>query len=155
MGHFIEIDEYVPLTVQWSGYSRLQEAPRSVVLGAGASLVEVKTDRESGEVVELILVDLGQPENVDASLSASAPAFIDSGVPRVSFKESSQDRSAGGVGLYVDGLRLRLGEGPTARVVGSPDAAFGFSEPGHLVEFDLRLRPDRMAQLRAVTRARH
>ncbi|WP_406837254.1 hypothetical protein ACICHK_14730 [Streptomyces sp. AHU1] len=153
--HFVEIDEYVPLTVQWSGYSHLREAPQSIVLDAGASLVEVKTHRESGEVVELILIDIGQPENFDTSLNASAPVLIDSGVPLVSFKESSQDRSVGGVDLYVDGLRLRLGEGHTARVVGSQDAAFGFSDPGHLVEFDLRLDPDRMAQLRAVACARH
>jgi hypothetical protein len=149
--YFVEVDEYIPLTVQWSRYSRLREAPRSVVLDAGGSLVEIKTDRDSGEVVELVLVDIGRPERSDTSLNA--PAVTDSGVPLVAFDESPQGRSVGGVCLFADGLRIHLGAGRAARGVGDSEAVFGFSDPGQLVEFDLRLDPDRMARLRALGRA--
>ncbi|MFD5745060.1 hypothetical protein ACFXJM_38935 [Streptomyces massasporeus] len=52
-GHTVEIDDWVPLTVQWLGDGCLQHAPLSVVLDVKTSLVEIKTDRDSGEVVEL------------------------------------------------------------------------------------------------------
>lgn len=147
-GHTVEIDEYVPLTVQWPGYARLREAPQSVVLDVGASLVEVKTDRDSGEVVELVLVDVGRPEDSDAPLLV--PSAVESGVPLMLYDESIQVSSAGGVHLYADGLRVRFGQEGAARAVGDPMAVFGFSELGHLVEFDVRLDLDRMAQLRTV-----
>ncbi|MEU6177674.1 hypothetical protein [Streptomyces coeruleorubidus] len=147
-GHTVEIDEYVPLTIQWPGYARLRRAPKSVVLDVGTSLVEVKTDRDSGEVVELILVHVGRLEN--SNIPLVAPGVIESGVPLMSYAESSQDSSAGVVRLYTDGLRVRFGQEPASRAVGDAEAVFGFSEMGHLVEFDVRLGLDRMAQLRAV-----
>ncbi|MEV7344271.1 hypothetical protein [Streptomyces sp. NPDC093544] len=151
--HFVEVDEDIPMTVQWAGYASLREAPRSVVLDAGASLVEVKTDRDTSEVVELVLIDIARPESREAPLDA--PGVLDPGVPLVVFDESSQpqDRSAGGVRLYADGVRIRLGEGHAARGVGDSGAVFGFSDPGHWIKFDVRLDPDRMARLRALCRA--
>ncbi|MFF7795229.1 hypothetical protein [Streptomyces sp. NPDC007991] len=148
-GHVVEIDEYVPMAIQWPGYARLQQAPHSVVLDVAASLVEIKTDHDSGEVVELILVHVVRPE--DSELPLGVPGTIESGVPLMSYTESSQDSSAGGVRLYADGLRVRFGqESATARAVGDPAVVFVFSEQGHLVEFDVRLDFDRMARLRAV-----
>ncbi|WP_282699630.1 hypothetical protein [Streptomyces sp. CC219B] len=141
------MDEYVPLTVQWSGYSRLREAPRSVVLDIGTSLGEVKSDRDSDEVVEIVLVDIGRPEVTDTLLSS--PAVVGSGVPLMVFDESPQDCSAGGVRLCRDGLQIRLKEGLAAKGVGDKEAIFCFSDLGHLVEFDVRLAADWMAQLRA------
>ncbi|WND23591.1 hypothetical protein [Streptomyces violaceus] len=146
-GHIVEIDDYVPLTVQWPGYARLQQAPRSVVLDVKASLVEIKTDHDSGEVVELILVHVVRPEDSDNPLAA--PGVIESGVPLMSYVESSQDSSAGGICLYADGLRVRFGQEPASRAVGDAGAVFGLSDIGHLVEFDARLGLDSMAQLRA------
>ncbi|MGK5696269.1 hypothetical protein ACSNOJ_25830 [Streptomyces sp. URMC 128] len=148
-GHVVEIDEYVPLTIQWPGYARLRQAPHSVVLDVRASLIEIKTDHDSGEVVELILAHVVRPEDSDIPLGV--PGAIESGVPLMSYTGSSQDSSAGGVRLYADGLRVRFGqESATARAVGDPAAVFGFSEQGHLVEFDVRLNFDRMARLRAL-----
>lgn len=148
--HFVEVDEDIPMTVQWAGYASLREAPRSVVLDVGASLVEVKTDRDSGEVVEVVLIDIARPESRGALLSA--PGVVDPGVPLVAFDGSSQDRSAGGVRLYADGVRIRLGAGRAVRAVGDSDAVFGFSDPGRWVEFGVRLGRDGMARLRALCR---
>ncbi|MFD4262620.1 hypothetical protein ACFWR9_34615 [Streptomyces sp. NPDC058534] len=145
--HTVEIDEYVPLTIQWPGYARLRQTPQAVVLDAGASLVEVKTDRDSGAVVELVLVDTGRPEHSDTPLFV--PRVLESGIPALSYAESAQDGSVGGVQLYSDGLRVRFGQERVSRAVGDPDAGFGFSEAGHLVEFGVRLDLDRMARLRA------
>lgn len=146
-GHTVEIDEYVPLTIQWPGYARLRQAPQSVALDVGTSLVEVKTDLDSGEVVELVLVDVSRPEDSYAPLLL--PAVTESGVPLMSYDESTRGSSGGGVHLYTDGLCVRFGQEPASRAVGDPTAVFGFSELGHLVEFDVRLDLGRMAQLRA------
>ncbi|GGS95612.1 hypothetical protein [Streptomyces violaceus] len=147
-GHTVEIDEYVPLTIQWPGYARLRQAPQSVVVDVGASSVEAKTDRDSGEVVELALVDMGRPEDSDAALLL--PGVTESSVPLMSYDEASQDSSASGVHLHSDGLRIRFAQERAFRAVGDTEAVFGFSEMGHLVEFDVRLGLERMAQLRAV-----
>ncbi|MDQ1017754.1 hypothetical protein [Streptomyces afghaniensis] len=147
-GHAVDIDEYVPLTIQWPGYARLQQAPHSVVPDVGASLVEIKTDRDSGEVVELKLVHIGRLEQSETSLVTPGP--IESGVPLMSYAESSQDNSARAVHLHSDGIHIPVGQEPAARAVGEPTAVFGFSERGHLVEFDVGLDFDRMALLRAM-----
>jgi hypothetical protein len=59
----------------------------------------------------------------------------------MSYAESGQDRSAGGVQLYADELRVRFGQERASRAIGAPAAVFGFSELGHLAEFDVRLDP--------------
>ncbi|MDX3750612.1 hypothetical protein PV734_29070 [Streptomyces sp. AK08-02] len=143
------MDEYVPLTVQWEGYSRLQDAPRSVVLEIGESLVEVKTDRNSGEVVEVVLLDLVRPECVEDVLDITETK-IDPGVPCVSFDESDLEGSNCEVRLYADGLQIRFADGRAARRFGDTKAMFGFSDPGRLVEFKVRLKPDLMARLRSM-----
>jgi hypothetical protein len=147
-GHVVEIDEYVPLTIQWPGYARLQQAPQSVVLDVRGSFVEIKTHHDSGEVVELILIHVVRPEISDTPLAA--PGVIESGVPLMSYDESTHDGSVGGVHLYTDGLRVRFRQEDATQAIGDPAAAFGFSVLGHLVEFDVRLDLDRMSQLRAV-----
>jgi hypothetical protein len=121
--------------------------PQTVVLDVGA-LVEVKTDRDSGEVVELILVDLGHAEGSDSPLATSCP--LEPGIPLLTYDESVDDGSVGGVQLHSDGLRVRFGQERASRAVGVPEAVFGFSETGHLVDFELRLDGDHMTQLRAV-----
>ncbi|WP_329327889.1 hypothetical protein [Streptomyces luteogriseus] len=133
----VEIDEYVPVTIQWPGYGRLRQAPQSVVLEVGTSLVEVKTDRDSGEVVELVLVDMGQPEDSDAPLLMAG--VMESGVPLMSYAETAQNDSASGIHLHSDGLRVRFGRKRASRAVGTPGAVFGFSDVGLLVELDVRL----------------
>ncbi|AQS65612.1 hypothetical protein [Streptomyces pactum] len=147
-GHTVEIDEYVPLTIQWPGYARLRQTPQTVVLDVGASLVEVKTDRDSGEVVELVLVDMGRLESSDTPLLVTGT--VESGIPLLSYDESTQDDSVSGVHLHSDGLRVRFRQERTSRSVGDEEAVFGFSETGGLVEFEVRLGLDRMAELRAV-----
>ncbi|MCX4883528.1 hypothetical protein [Streptomyces sp. NBC_00847] len=144
---FVEVDEYVPATVRWSGYARLRRAPRSFMVDAGASLVEVKTDADSGAVVEIVLVDIASPERYEAPLTT--PGRVDAGVPLVTFDDSAQD-SADGVHLYRDGLRIRFSQGPATRRVGDSEAVFSFSEIGHLVDFDVWPGLERMALLRAV-----
>ncbi|MDW4907150.1 hypothetical protein RB628_17795 [Streptomyces sp. ADMS] len=146
------MDEYVPLTVQWAGYSRLRDAPRSVVLDIGDSLVEIKPDRNDGEVVEVVLVELVRPECFDdlLDIAETTEIEINPGVPCVSFDESDQEDSEGSVRLYTDGLRIRFAGGRAVRRVGDMKAMFGFSDLGHLVEFAVRLEPDLMARLRAL-----
>lgn len=129
---FVEVDEYIPLTIHWQGYSRLRDAPQTVVLEAGASLVEFKLDHLSGEIVEVVLVDLPRPETVDAPLNA--PQVSDPGAPRVSFEHPSQELFQGAVCLHADGLRIRLAEGAATRGIGDAEVVFGFSNLGHLVE---------------------
>ncbi|MCM2517891.1 hypothetical protein NC658_32370 [Streptomyces griseoincarnatus] len=146
-GHHVEFDEYVPLTVQWPGYARLRQAPASVVLEAGSSIVEIKTDRDSSEVVELILVELAKPESSTATLPV--PEAVEPGVPLMSFDESVTP-GVGGVRLYADGLSLRFGERRSVRGVGDSVAVFGFCDQGNLVEFDLRLGLRGMSRLRAL-----
>ncbi|MGW3956362.1 hypothetical protein ACWEKM_36920 [Streptomyces sp. NPDC004752] len=143
----VDLDEYVPLTAQWPAYSRLRQAPISITLDVGASLVEIKTDQDSGEVVEVILVDLVRPE--EKVLPLPVPTTVDSGVPVLSYDESAQDPSAGGVQLYTDGLCLRFGPESVARGVGDSTAVFGFSDQGNLAEFVLRLSPPDITRLRA------
>ncbi|MCZ4509092.1 DUF6531 domain-containing protein [Streptomyces sp. ActVer] len=95
-----------------------------------------------------LLDGMTRPESCDAPLSV--PGVMDSGVPLLSFDVASQDPSAGGVRLYADGLRIRLGEGHATRGVGDLEAVFGFLDSGRWVEFDVRLDPDHMARLRAL-----
>ncbi|MFJ4833609.1 hypothetical protein ACIP79_27415 [Streptomyces sp. NPDC088747] len=146
--HFVEVDEYVPLTVQWSGYSRLRTAPRSVVLDLGVSLVGVKTDRDSGEVVEVVLVEISRPLTFD--VPRGAPVEAEPGIPLVYYEENPLGPPTGEIRLYSDGLRIRLAEGCSVRQVGDSEAAFGFSEAGYWVDINVRLDPEKMTGLRAL-----
>ncbi len=147
-GHHVELDEYVPLTVQWPGYARLRQAPTSVVLAVGPSILEVKTDGDSSEVVELVLFTLAKPESSTSGLSV--PEAVEPGVPLMSFDESVPPGS-GGVRLYADGLSLGFGEGCPVRWVGDSGAVFGFCHEGILIEFNLRLGRLGMYRLRVLT----
>ncbi|MER6342593.1 hypothetical protein ABT258_37710 [Streptomyces tendae] len=146
--HTVEIDEYVPLTIQWPGYTLLQQAPRTAVLEAGASLIEIKTDCDSGEMVEFVLVDMGSPEISDDPLCV--PDVVETGVPLLSYDESIRNESVSGAHLYSDGLRVSFGHDRVSQTIGASGAAFGFSEMGYLVEFNVLLGRDCAAQLRAV-----
>ncbi|MFB7931652.1 hypothetical protein ACFC4C_21370 [Streptomyces sp. NPDC056039] len=75
------------------GVAHLRQAPQSIVLDVGASLVEVKTERDSGEMVELVVVDVSRPEDSNAPLLLSG--VTEFGVPLMSYGESGTGR------LYV------------------------------------------------------
>ncbi|MEU4985919.1 hypothetical protein [Streptomyces sp. NPDC021969] len=145
--HTVEIDEYVPLTIQWPGYAHLRQTPQTVTLDVGASLVEIKTDRDSGETVEFVLVDMSHPEISETPLSI--PDIMESGIPLLSYDGSDQDDSASGVHLHADGLRVCFSQERATRIVGIPGTVFEFTEMGQLVQFNVLLGLDCMAQLRA------
>lgn len=122
------------------------------MLDVGDYVVEIKTDRRNGEGVEVVLIELGLPECFQdlLTITETTEIEINPGVPCVSFDESDQEDPEKGVRLYADGLRIRFAGGRVVSGVGDMKAMFGFSDPGHPAEFEVRLEPDLIARLRAL-----
>ncbi|WP_327429235.1 hypothetical protein [Streptomyces sp. NBC_01236] len=147
---FVEVDDYVPLTVQWPGYSRLHDAPKCLMLDVGTSLIEVKLNGGTGEVVEIILVDAGRLEFVDIPLPR--PGTIELGIPLLSFAESSGSHEMGRVSLHSDGLRICLEGGASGKAVGGDGVLFRISDQGSLLEVDVTLNSSSLARMRQLCR---
>ncbi|MET7900934.1 hypothetical protein ABZS86_05460 [Streptomyces sp. NPDC005355] len=144
----MDIDEYVPLTIQWPRYATLQQVPTCLMLVAGGSLVEVKFDAEDGEIVEVILVDVRGVEQIDSPVLG--PAVIEEGIPMIGIVHSVEGEAAGGVQIHENGLDVRFMEGEIARSVGTGGVVLGFSTQGELLGVRVKLGPSDVFQLHEV-----
>jgi uncharacterized protein YuzE len=83
---FVEIDECVPVAIQWPGYALLQQASKCLVLDASESLIEVKVDAEDGEVMGVVLVNARGVTRTDSPISL--PSAIEAGIPVIGITDS-------------------------------------------------------------------
>lgn len=137
----VEADEYVPVTITWPGYLRLSDSPKSMMLDAGGCLLEVKTDRSSGELVELIVVDARRRDLVQEPAPLGPPAF-ESGTPCLDVQEAEEGITGPSVSrLHPNGLDVSLTPEDVTRWVGDSRCVLGFSPSGELARMVIRLDP--------------
>jgi hypothetical protein len=82
----VDFNEYVPLTITWSGASELLEPPRYVELRDGSGYLELKFHPTSGILIEVVLAAASEIQVEQAHLSpgnskddANLMPFLDSG----------------------------------------------------------------------------
>ena len=82
----VDFNEYVPLTITWSGASELLEPPRYVELRDGNGYLELKFHPSSGILIEVVLAAASEIQVERAHLSpgnskdhANLMPFLDSG----------------------------------------------------------------------------
>ncbi|ATM24817.1 hypothetical protein SMD44_p20034 (plasmid) [Streptomyces alboflavus] len=126
----IEIDEYVPLTLQWPSYFSLDATPESWMVGVGESLVEIKTCPATGVLVEIILVDAKGVQQEEGGITI--PPDFDQGFPILGIEEPEKHQE-GEIHSYADGLKVLFMKAPVSRIIGDGGVFFGFSVAGYLV----------------------
>lgn len=137
----VEVDEYVPVTLTWPGYLRLSDSPNSVMLDAGSCLLEMKVDRYSRELVELVIVDVRRTDLIRESVPLESPIF-ESGIPCLEFRDTEgRSTSLLKSRLYFDGLDVLLAAEEVVRWVGDPCCVMGFSASDRLARVLIRLDP--------------
>ncbi|MFC8764747.1 hypothetical protein ACFUAG_29075 [Streptomyces sp. NPDC057193] len=138
----VEVDEYVPVTITWPGYRALTDSPSGVMLETGGCLLEVKVDRASGELVELVVVDARRRDLVQESAILRLPAF-EPGVPCLDIGHADAGKASRSVArLHRDGLDVSLAEEEVVRWVGEQHCVMGFSASGGLTRLLIHLEPD-------------
>jgi hypothetical protein len=82
----VDFNEYVPLTITWSGASELLEPPRYLELRDGNGYLELKFHPSSGILIEVVLAAASEIQVEQANLSpgnskddANLMPFLDSG----------------------------------------------------------------------------
>lgn len=148
-GPFVEIDDYVPVTIQWPGYRSLHGAPVCLMVSAGASLVELKLNAENGEIVELILVDV---KSVQAKPPVSRSSIRESGVPLIRVTDSSAAEQTGSVAHSNEGLTVRFADRDVVREIGGGGVFLEFSAEGEFVGFSVRPETPNWDQLGEILR---
>lgn len=121
-GPDIEFDSYVPLTLTWPGYHRSLDAPRSYLMGGRGNYLELKFERSSGELVEVVLVSAASITLRDVDSAASV--VDERAVLPVFDLHTLNSDSAEGVQVYitayVDMLEIRIGESRSEFKTGGP-----------------------------------
>ncbi|MYT22898.1 hypothetical protein GTW69_21870 [Streptomyces sp. SID7760] len=144
-GPTVEVDEYVPVTLTWPGYFRMSDSPKSLMLDVGGCFVEIKVDRSSGELLEVIVVDAPRSGLLRSSDPLVIPGF-EPGIPCLDVSEEEDwaadaalDRIA--PRLHSDGLDLTLRSQEAVRWIGGPRCRMGFSPEDELVRLSISLEP--------------
>lgn len=77
----VEFDDYVPVTITWPDYFRIEEAPDTRMCVSAGCIVEVKTRKGSVDVVELVVVTARPPalQVVDSVLAPDGATQEDEG----------------------------------------------------------------------------
>ncbi len=121
----VDFNEYVPLTITWSGASELLEPPRYVELRGGNGYLELKFHPSSGLLIEVVLAAASEIRVEQAHLSpgnskddANFMPFLDPG-DTVREAEGSPVVKA-----YLDYLCVSFGPEPD-HWVGSEQVLFG------------------------------
>lgn len=142
----LEVDDYVPVTCTWPGYLRLSDKPSVAMLDSGGCLLELKVNRTSGQVVELVVVDVRQKGLIRESTAIDYPAF-EHGTPCFEFQDSGDDFGLVAPRLHSDGLDIALASEEAVRWIGSPHCVMGFSSRGRLARLMIRLDPEDVSQV--------
>jgi hypothetical protein len=122
-------DLYVPVTVQWPKYLSLPEAPICHMISGGATLIEIKLAPDGGEILEIVVIQLGDTQFSELPLP-TMPQY-EPGAPLLAVID--QDDKEDGIAapkirVHRDGLAMYFLSLTPTRYAGSPAAVFGFTE---------------------------
>jgi len=123
----VDFNEYVPLTITWSGASGLLERPRYVELRDGNGYLEFKFHPSTGILIEVVLAAAPGIEVEQGSLSPRSSEDVD----LMPFFDSGDTLHETGrpliIKAYSDYLYVSFGHDPD-QWVGSGPVLFGLTE---------------------------
>lgn len=132
----VEHDPYVPVTVTWPRYHRTADFAYAMY-GRGEPVLELKVDRGSGALVELVCLGAAEPSEL-APDSAAVPSDPGPGVPVFDLERSETGRDVAlRRDVYVQGAGAWLmyeigGRTPVSYLASGGGAVFGFDGDGRL-----------------------
>jgi hypothetical protein len=122
----VDFDEYVPLTITWSGAGGLLEAPRYTSLQDESGYLEFKFDPSTGILTELVLAAASTIQVEQDNLSPVTSNGINL-MPFLDFGDTASEmRHPLVIRAYPDYLYISLGPNPD-RWVGSGAVLFGLA----------------------------
>lgn len=132
----VEHDPYVPVTVTWPRYHRTADFAYAMY-GRDEPALELKVDRGSGALVEMVCLAAAEPSEV-ALDTAAVPSDPETGIPvfdlessetgqEVALRRDVYVQSSGAWLIYEIGGRV-----PASYLASGGTVAFGFDDDGRL-----------------------
>lgn len=128
----VEFDEYIPVTVVWPLAQRILDRPVYARFRSRSDLLELKFDRESGRIIEAVLVNAPEMRVVDAALGAVPAASLTTAY-WVGETEGEDVVDGLDVVAYDDCLLAKLEPRAVISWHGTAPLLFGADESGRLV----------------------